>query len=235
MPHRLVFAFLTALALAGCRYEPAPLPAASAPSVLFPVQQHGRWGYIDRAGTLVIPPQFERAWRFSEGLALVEVGGRFGYINTQGKAVIAPQFDDALYFSDGLAPVQQDSTWFFIDPTGRRVEGKPFDLDPALLEEGRYEPKHPNPVKVANQYGFMNAAGQMIIPPRFDRATHFADSLARVQVSGKWGFINPQGTLVIPPGFDQAWDFQDGLALVAVDSAYGYIDRSGHYVWPPTR
>lgn len=230
-----LFTLLGVLLLAGCRYSPAPMPQAAAPVVLFPVQQEGRWGYIDRAGTLVIAPQFDRAWRFSEGLALVEVGGQFGYINPQGERVIAPQFDDALYFSDGLAPVQQDSVWFYIDPTGRRVEDKPFDLDPALLEEGRYEPKNPNPVKVANRYGFMNAAGQLVIPPRFDQATHFADSLARVQVSGQWGFINPNGTLVIPPRFDQAWDFQDGLALVAVDGAYGYIDRSGQYVWPPTR
>jgi len=39
-----------------------------------PVKSGGKWGYIDRSGRMVIPPQFERAGRFFEGLASVTVG-----------------------------------------------------------------------------------------------------------------------------------------------------------------
>jgi hypothetical protein len=38
-------------------------------NALFPARQNGKWGYIDRSGSLIIQPQFDEAWDFSEGLA----------------------------------------------------------------------------------------------------------------------------------------------------------------------
>jgi hypothetical protein len=38
------------------------------------------WGYIDKNGKFVIPPQFGDAGSFSEGLAPVEIEGKYGYI-----------------------------------------------------------------------------------------------------------------------------------------------------------
>ncbi len=39
-----------------------------------------QWGFMDRSGDLVIPPQFERVTFFSEGLAAVAIGDRWGYV-----------------------------------------------------------------------------------------------------------------------------------------------------------
>src|ERR1700758_2078698 len=36
---------------------------------LFPVVAHGKWGYIDKSGKIVIPLQYYFAYPFSEGLA----------------------------------------------------------------------------------------------------------------------------------------------------------------------
>lgn len=38
---------------------------------LAPVKKNGKWGYIDESGTVVIDFQYDYAWRFSEGYALV--------------------------------------------------------------------------------------------------------------------------------------------------------------------
>lgn len=38
---------------------------------LLPIQQGGKWGYINRSGEVVIKPQFDSAEPFAEGLALV--------------------------------------------------------------------------------------------------------------------------------------------------------------------
>ena len=64
----------------------------------------GNFGYIDSAGTMVIPPQFEMAYDFSEGLAAIRVDNSAGFIDTTGELVVVPQFDDAGDFSQGLAP-----------------------------------------------------------------------------------------------------------------------------------
>ena len=103
------------------------------PSGLFPIQQDGKWGYIDKEGKLVIPSQFDRADLFLEGLALINVGfkpgylqgriggdnGKWGYIEPTGKIVIKPQFDNARSFSEGLALVWIGRKAGFIDKAGK--------------------------------------------------------------------------------------------------------------------
>jgi hypothetical protein len=53
----------------------------------------------------IIPPRFERAMPFSEGVAAVSIGGRFGYVDERGEVVVEPRFDLAGEFSHGLAEV----------------------------------------------------------------------------------------------------------------------------------
>jgi hypothetical protein len=48
---------------------------------------NGKFGYIDRSGKVVIPPSFDEAHQFSNGLALVKTNGRYRYIDRKGKTV----------------------------------------------------------------------------------------------------------------------------------------------------
>ena len=68
--------------------------------------QGGKWGYIDRAGTFVIPPRFDEAWGFSEGLAAVRQDGLWGFVDRTGRLPIPARYfrvDDG--FVRGLAYV----------------------------------------------------------------------------------------------------------------------------------
>jgi len=62
--------------------------------------------YVPGMEFVVIPPQFEQADSFSEGLARVKIGDKWGYIDNKGKYVIQPQLDEAQPFSEGLALVR---------------------------------------------------------------------------------------------------------------------------------
>jgi hypothetical protein len=42
---------------------------------------------------MIIKPQFDAAYMFSEGLAPIKLNNKWGFVNKEGKAVIAPQFD----------------------------------------------------------------------------------------------------------------------------------------------
>ncbi|MBC8030285.1 MAG: WG repeat-containing protein [Pyrinomonadaceae bacterium] len=81
------------------------------------------YGYIDKKGNFVIPPQFLFAGDFSEGLAFVKLQGKAGYVDKSGHWVIAPQ--EVVFrggrFSEGLAPVSLASGWGYIDRTGKIV------------------------------------------------------------------------------------------------------------------
>jgi len=56
------------------------------------VDVDGKNGFITRSGQFVIPPLFDFAWGFSEGLASVWVGTEAVYIDATGRFAIPPQF-----------------------------------------------------------------------------------------------------------------------------------------------
>ena len=72
---------------------------------LFQIHYRNKWGFIDRLGRIIVPPQFDGANNFFDGVAAVRNHGRWGYITETGTVAIAFAFDAAGDFSDGLAPV----------------------------------------------------------------------------------------------------------------------------------
>ena len=96
-------------------------------------QQGDKFGYVDFSNSIVIPPEFDYCWPFSDGRALVYVetplGGRFGYIDHTGKTVIPCKYAKAFPFSEGLAVVSDDIKsveYKYIDRDGKTAFGKAF-------------------------------------------------------------------------------------------------------------
>ena len=74
-------------------------------SNLFKVQVDNKFGFIDKFGKVVIEPQFQGVYDFSDGLAKIYTSGEFNtaYIDETGKVVIEPKFDIGSDFSEGFA------------------------------------------------------------------------------------------------------------------------------------
>lgn len=92
------------------------------------------WGYIDRNGNEVIPPKFDVAVGFYEGLAMVGIGERqeyrtdwgcfgmrYGYIDRSGGVVIPIEYEYASSFFRGEALVAKNGEFFYIDHLGNKV------------------------------------------------------------------------------------------------------------------
>jgi len=75
------------------------------------VKKNGKWGFIDRYGTIAIPFTFDDALSFGQHLAAVKIGEYWGYISIYGHVVIEATFLDAKSFSKGSAPVLTDRGW----------------------------------------------------------------------------------------------------------------------------
>lgn len=88
-------------------------------------------------------------------------------------------------------------------------------------------PKGLFPVKVKDQWGYIDGRGKLVIVPQFDDAEPFSEDLAAVKVKGRWGFIDPAGELVIPAEYDRARKFSEGFATVDKEGGWGFINRSG--------
>ncbi|NNE33821.1 MAG: WG repeat-containing protein, partial [Rhodothermales bacterium] len=186
----LAVAILVAVVLLGCRTEPERTDATDSAS-LFPIVQQEKWGFIDAAGTVVVEPQFDRAWPFSLDRALVRVGNRYGYIDRAGEVAIPAIYTDAWFFAGDLAPVEKDGKWVYIDRSGSVAVEPEFRMEASFLEEDGVPRPELGRVRIGDSYGYMNNVGDLVIEPQYNQAWNFVEGMARVRVDGKWGFINP--------------------------------------------
>ena len=201
---------------------------------------HGLWGYMDRRGETIIPPQFDRVSHFSEGVAAVEVKDHWEYIDMTGAVVIRPPLldgqhvENAYSFDSGLALIllydsgSRKSSNMIINHVGKLVMRDVGEFGEGLAPKASH-----------GKIGFVDTTGKMVIAPQFTYIPllPFQEGLAAVFIgegaNRRAGFINRQGQWAIPPKYEDALHFCDGLAPVKVGGRWGYINPSGEMVIAP--
>ena len=219
---------------------------------LYPIIVKGKYGFIDKTGKVVVPPQYQKAGEFREGLASLLTDTGYGYIDVSGRFVIKPAYGVAEDFSDGLAAVVGPGTQpgkrrrGYIDKTGKMVIdlGEGDDYYTHSFSEGLavyYRDR---------QAGYIDKMGKIVIEPRFDMAFPFSEGLAQVRIGEKYGYIDKEGKMLIEPQFPQPSiadhigrphktdhdnPFREGLASIETGGERGWsvIDKTGKIVFTP--
>jgi hypothetical protein len=212
----------------------------------FPIQEKGRWGYIDQQGTLVIKPKFEKAGNFSEGLARVKIDGSWGYVDETLNIRVEPRFHEAHDFSEGLAAVQINGQWGYIDRKGELV----------IAFSGTYERVTDFSEGMAlgdmidklsgNKWVYFDMSHNRSMVYPF--AKPFSEGLAAAYIANTWGYLDKNLETVLTIRFNSitglwsdevAGSFSEGLAWVHSGfgegyerARYGYLDRTGNIVIP---
>jgi hypothetical protein len=191
-----------------------PAPGNEQSTAIKPVYQHGRWGYADATGRIVIEPRFDAALPFEKGLARVgvvdeelpEIDGRpnilWGYINETGGVVVALKYNALRGFAEGLAACGV--------------------LDPTMSDASVFVRRG-----LGNfRWGYVDREGREAIPLKFFAAGDFSQGLAAVDAGGerdgscgrnhKYGYVDKTGTFIINPRFAYASAFKNGSAQVAI-------------------
>jgi hypothetical protein len=151
--------------------------------VLIPRYDNTVRGYVDATGRLVIPGKnFQTMGVFREGRAPISISGRFGYIDADGNVVIEPRFTVAHPFSEGLAAVRDEA-----GRTGYIRRDGSWAVEPLWLEEAHPFAAGRARVKLNGHYGFLDATGQFIIPPKYLRADDFREGLAATALPASSG------------------------------------------------
>lgn len=78
-----------------------------------------KYGYKNDRGEVVIPPRYDLAYDFNEGMAAVCLDRLYGYIDERGHEVVAPQYDRTWKFIGGAAAVEKGGRYGFIDKSGK--------------------------------------------------------------------------------------------------------------------
>jgi len=151
--------------------------------------------WIDRLiEQLMLAQRAQEDISLGKGISL-DRPGRRGFIDHSGKALIPAEWTDACSFKEGRALVCTGGTW------------KSGVLGSEI------------PVLSDRKYGFIDQAGQLVIPGRYDLVSSFSDGRAMVRIGdglvrARYGYIDVNGDEVIPPSFKSASDFHEGLAVV---------------------
>jgi len=84
-----------------------------------------------------------------------------------------------------------------------------------------------------SKWGFHDAAGNVVVPAKYDVVGDFSEGLIAVRLYGKWGYIDTLGNEIISPKYDAIVSgFFEGFTAVCLNKKWGYIDTLGNEISP---
>ncbi|KAB2877922.1 WG repeat-containing protein [bacterium] len=196
-----------------------------AQETLYPIQENGKWGFINKEGVLIIRPQFawDHAYSPENGFIITETNGKYGLLNSYGEPLFDPQFDQPPEFHGRVAWVKKDELWGLIDHNGLWL------IEPAFETVYGFNNGYAK-IEKNGKYGLVDSSGIIVIEPVFMEMSYPSEGFIAVDADGGWGYIDTQGEFVIKPRFGSAYDFHSGYALVIVNyNRWRIIDKSGNF------
>lgn len=180
---------------------------------------------------MLIPPTFQYATHFRDGLALVKQNGKWGYIDSTGAWIVPPKFDNAQPFSNQVAYVFQKGKTGVIDRRGNFLAEPIYD-SVTETDYGIEIRRNGKCGLISEKYGKLPIeyigfdalynAGYLfaqrsknnfdlyyhgtLVAKNVDRSDYFGDyfpgfGLLIVSVGGKEGVLNASGEWIIRPEY----------------------------------
>ncbi len=111
--------------------------------------------------------------------SLIRYQGRYGFADAETHCwIVYPLWQEAYSYTEGLAMVCGEAGWCAIDESGRIVVRFPDYSEVSPLREGLAR------VCRNGHYGYVNAAGEEVIEPIYERASLFRGGYATVTCHG---------------------------------------------------
>ncbi len=190
-----------------------------------------KYGYLNKAGRLVVPMKYQFVESFSEGWGVIELAAGwdwnfwYRYFDKNGKCVLAPRVGYGDQFHGNIAYVQVLKQGMWMPP----------------YNDGRDNHGHTQMYNVDgdNIYGnYIDRKGRLLIPWKYDTiAPYFPGYLRPVRKNGKWGFLDSVANVAIALQYDDidadSAFFWQTLRRVGIDGRYGFMNpRTGSLAVP---
>ena len=203
---------------------PAAATTATERSLLFPIIENGKWGLIDATGKVVIQPKYDQI-------------GPYAFDNPFYQRLPPAVMAQGMLFEaepmpSGLLPYCQNRRCGVLSPTGAEVVPARYTGVGGSFEGGLLR------VQGERGWGFIDEAGEEVIPLAYDWVQDFRGKVALVAIDkSHWTLLDSRGCRLIDP----PWSEQPGfpffdrpLNAIPADGRWGLMDDSGRWVVPPT-
>ena len=212
--------------------------------------------YINYDGEIVLELEYNDAFSFTNGKAMVIQGDKYNYIDTKGKII-----DNWKEFPDDYHANFSKGKYGFIDKNGIVAIDYKFNGAEDFVD-GRAKVRIGS--RTTGKFGFINRKGVFItemyskvsdfengvsfvenedkaaiidtsgvvLSEWFDGINDFSERYARIKLGDKYSYISIKGDR-FDDWFDDAADFCGGLAKIKIGDQWGFVGKSGEIVVRP--
>lgn len=209
----------------------------------------GKWGLIDRTGSVVVYCKWDEVHVFSYGrMICVKRDGRYGCMDTQGKELLPCEWDAVgFHYNEKYLMVKRDSRWYLRDKEGNlNVPG-----EEQLVFHGNFATIHDG-----FGYGLIDREGREIVACQWEsiervpenvggypwkrnafirlwlNRTEYPYKLIKVRKKRKWGIYDLNGKECHPCTLDKIWRSQNGVIKISQEGKWGLMDEQGSMITP---
>ena len=179
---------------------------------LFPAKSKGVYGFVNSAGTWVIPAQYTETTLFSEKLAAYKSSLRWGLINSAGELVSDPTWEEIKPFGKGFAIARANNKYFLLNTFGAPANTEGFDQI-YRTTDGYFM------VVRSGKTGLLDSEGNEVLPTEFEFLRRERKNFIIAQKDGLTGIINETGEVILPLAYEK----------IFVDWASEQIFTKTHY------
>lgn len=174
-----------------------------------------KYGFLDKNGEQVIPAQFDGAYTFDGGYAVVMMGSSYGVIDKSGSFTINLQDKPLMNLGGGIIG--------FADPNSEKygmMDAKGNIISQAIYDDWDtygFTDNNLMAVAIDDKWGYIDKSGKQVISLQFDDAIGFIDGKAWIRRAegANYETIDENGKTLLTLGKDEypdAWHL--GLCYV---------------------
>ena len=173
-PKPSYFLFLVTITICACIFYSCNKKASQLQidGDLYIYKHHGKYGYIDNNGSIIIEAQFDEAEDFEYGSAVIIINNNAGLIYAKGEIIITPQFKDIYQVDSTRLKIQNKSGLFgLIDINGVEI----------LKDTFKYINEIYNTKLVRTEYSIFDLTGKIVFNQKCYRPGFvYSDGLIQV-------------------------------------------------------